>query len=42
VALTGAARADIFFIPEIHFAGETPELDDEGCLALNLKIRSGG
>ena len=30
VALTGAAGADIFFIPEIHFAGETPELDDEG------------
>jgi hypothetical protein len=30
VALTGAAEADIFFIPEIHFAGETPELDDEG------------
>ena len=29
-ALTGAAGADIFFIPEIHFAGETPELDDEG------------
>ena len=24
------AGADIFFIPEIHFAGETPELDDEG------------
>ena len=30
VALTGAAGADIFFIPEIHFSGETPELDDEG------------
>jgi hypothetical protein len=30
MALTGAAWADIFFIPEIHFAGETPELDDEG------------
>ncbi len=30
VALTGASGADIFFIPEIHFAGETPELDDEG------------
>jgi hypothetical protein len=30
VALTGASEADIFFIPEIHFAGETPELDDEG------------
>ena len=30
VASTGAAGADIFFIPEIHFAGETPELDDEG------------
>jgi hypothetical protein len=30
VALTGAAGADIFFIPEIHFAGETHELDDEG------------
>jgi hypothetical protein len=30
VALTGAAEADIFFIPEIHFAGETPELDDNG------------
>ncbi len=30
VALTGAAGADIFFIPEIHFARETPELDDEG------------
>ena len=30
VALTGAAGADIFFILEIHFAGETPELDDEG------------
>ena len=30
VALTGAAEADIFFIPEIHFAGETPELDDDG------------
>ena len=30
VALTGAAGTDIFFIPEIHFAGETPELDDEG------------
>ena len=30
MALTGAAGADIFFIPEIHFAGETPELDDEG------------
>ena len=29
VALTGAAGADIFFILEIHFAGETPELDDE-------------
>ena len=28
--MTGAAGADIFFIPEIHFAGETPELDDEG------------
>jgi hypothetical protein len=30
VALTGAAGADIFFIPEIHFTRETPELDDEG------------
>ena len=30
VALTAAAGADIFFIPEIHFARETPELDDEG------------
>jgi hypothetical protein len=30
VALTVAAGADIFFIPEIHFAGETKELDDEG------------
>jgi hypothetical protein len=30
VALTGAVGADIFFIQEIHFAGETPELDDEG------------
>jgi hypothetical protein len=30
VALTGAAGADIFFIPEKHFAGATPELDDEG------------
>ena len=29
VAFTEAAGADIFFIPEIHFAGETPELDDE-------------
>ncbi len=28
--MTGAAGTDIFFIPEIHFAGETPELDDEG------------
>jgi hypothetical protein len=30
MALTGAAGADILFIPEIHFAGEKPELDDEG------------
>ena len=30
VSLTGTVGADIFFIPEIHFAGETPELDDEG------------
>jgi hypothetical protein len=30
VALTGASGADIFLIPKIHFAGETPELDDEG------------
>ena len=30
VALTRAAGADIFFIPEIHFARKTPELDDEG------------
>jgi hypothetical protein len=28
VALTRAAGADIFFIPEVHFARETPELDD--------------
>ena len=30
VALTGAAGTDIFFIPEVHFAGQTPEQDDEG------------
>jgi hypothetical protein len=30
VALTRAAGADIFFIPEVHFVSETPELDDEG------------
>jgi hypothetical protein len=30
VALTRAAGIDIFFIPEVHFAGETPEQDDEG------------
>jgi hypothetical protein len=29
VALTRAAGTDIFFIPEVHFAGETPEQDDE-------------
>ena len=31
VALENAAGADIFFIPEVHFAQETPGLeDDEG------------
>ena len=30
VALTGAAGTDIFFIPEVHFGGQTPEQDDEG------------
>jgi len=31
VALENAAGADIFFIPEVHFAKETPGLeDDEG------------
>jgi hypothetical protein len=30
VALTRAAGTDIFFIPEVHFAGQTPEQDDEG------------
>ena len=30
VSLTRAAGADIFFIPEVHLARETPELDDEG------------
>ena len=39
VASTGAAGADIFFIPEIHFAGETPELDDEGWW---YQVRGGG
>ena len=29
VALTRAAGADILFIPEVHFARQTPELDDE-------------
>ena len=30
VALTRAGGTDIFFILEVHFAGETPEQDDEG------------
>jgi hypothetical protein len=30
VALTGAAGTDILFIPEVNFAGQTPEQDDEG------------
>jgi hypothetical protein len=30
VALTRAARADIFFIPKVHFARKTLKLDDEG------------
>jgi hypothetical protein len=29
VALEKAAGEDIFFIPEVHFATETPELDDD-------------
>jgi hypothetical protein len=29
VALTRAAGTDIFFIPEVHFAGQTPKQDEE-------------
>jgi hypothetical protein len=28
--LTSAAGTDVFFIPEVHFAGETPVQEDEG------------